>query len=124
METIMSKPINFYKFLEILEEAKTTAVNARDPVRNAVASIETYWSKPGLALSAIQSILNDHGYMIPYASFDVHDKSPEHTQRFDVHKIINPEDPNSETVDTNSRLIFSWHWMPSGEKVEITAYVS
>lgn len=116
--------MDFYKFSKVLEESRSFGIQSKDPVRNAVANIETYWSKPGLALSTIQSVLHDHGYIIPYASFDVHDKSPEHTQRFDVHKIVNPEDPNSETVDTNSRLIFSWHWMPSGEKVEITAYVS
>jgi hypothetical protein len=116
--------MNFYKFLEIIKESRSAGLHGKDPVRNAVANIDNYWSKPGLALSTIQSILHDHGYMIPYASFDVHDKSPEHTQRFDIHKIINPQDPNSETEDTNSSLIFSWHWMPSGEQVEITAYLS
>jgi hypothetical protein len=116
--------MNFYKFLEILKESKSTNINSRDPVRNAVAGIQNYWSKPGVALSTIQSILYDHGYTIKIPSFDVHDKTPEYTQKFDIHKIINPEDPNSASEETNSSLIFGWHWMPSGEQVEITAYIS
>lgn len=114
--------MNFYKFLEILNEAN---IRNRDPVRNAVASIETYWEKPGKALTAIQEILFDHGYLIPYPSFSVHDRSPEHTQSFNIQKKVNPEDPNNHEVEeTNSSLIFSWYWMPSGNQVEITAYIS
>ena len=112
--------INFFEFSKILSESILT----KDPVRNAVASIETYWSKPGAALSAIQNILHDHGYIIPVPSFNVHDKTPEYTQRFNIEKIINPEDPNSDSEDTGSYLVFSWHWMPSGTQVEITAYIS
>jgi hypothetical protein len=114
--------MNFYEFFEMLENA--SAINRKDPVRDKVARIETYWPKPGLALSAIQEILFSHGYLIPYASFSVHDKAQEHTERFNIERKINPDDPNSATEDTGSSLIFSWHWMPSGGQVEITAYIS
>jgi len=114
--------MNFYKFLEILNEEN---IHRRDPVRNAIAGIKTYWDKPGKALTEIQSILFDHGYLIPFPVFSVHDKSPEHKQSFSIQKKLNPEDPNSDEVEEiDSSLIFSWHWMPSGDQVEITAYLS
>lgn len=113
---------NFYEFLQIINESQN--IHSKDPVRNKVASIPAYWEKPGKALTAIQEILFDHGYLIPIPSFNVSDKVPEYTQRFAIHKKINPMEPNSETEETNSMLVFSWHWMPSGEQVEVTAYVS
>jgi hypothetical protein len=112
--------MNFYEFSKILDEEN---IHRRDPVRNAVASIENYWSKPGKALTAIQEILFDHGYLIPYPIFSVHDRAPDHRQTFNILKKINPSDPNSETADMDSDLIFSWHWI-SDDKVEVTAYLS
>lgn len=112
---------NFYEFLQIIESQN---IHRQDQVRNKIASIETYWEKPGQALTHIQEILFDHGYLILVPTFSVHDKALNHTERFIVYKKTNPEDPNSETEETNSMLIFSWHWMPSGEQVEVNAYLS
>lgn len=115
--------MNFYEFSKILEENKLFRIPSRDPVRNAVASVESYWPKPGLALTHIQEILFRHGYIIPYASFNVHDRTEDYTQRFDIERRLSPEDPNSETEPTNSSLNFSWHWI-SQNQVEITAYLT
>lgn len=100
-------------------------IKRSDKVRNAVASIDTYWRKPGLALTKIQGILHDHGYTLGgVPSFNVSDKTPEYTQRFSVEKLRNPEKPDEGSDPVNSMLIFMWHWMPSGDQCEITAYLS
>jgi hypothetical protein len=112
--------MNFYKFSEILEESKSKRIPNRDPVRNAVAGIDSYWPKPGIALSKIQEILYEYGYLLETASFVVHDRTPSYTQRFQVEKKTSP----NSTEPTDSYLVFSWHWMPSGEQVEVTAYLS
>lgn len=117
--------MDFYRFSEILAETRLSShIHQRDPVRNAVAGVESYWSKPGKALTATQETLHDYGYILPHASFTVHDRTPSYTQRFEVQKMVDPQDPNSGTEDTDSWLVFSWHWMPSGEQVEVTAYLS
>lgn len=106
-------------FKEFLNEAYK--IHKNDQVRKNVADIKTYWDKPGQALTALQEILRDQGFQIEGTpSFNVHDKTPEYTQRFNIEKI---EDPNT-SLQTNSILVFSWHWMGSGNQVEITAYLS
>jgi hypothetical protein len=114
---------NFYEMVELLAEAGMV-IHQRDPVRGAVASMESYWPKPGAALTTAMEILRGHGYIIPYASFAVHDKTPDYTQRFEVQKMVDPKDPNSDTEETGSWLVLSWHWMPSGSQCEVTCYLS
>jgi len=110
--------MNFKDFLN--EEYK---IHRNDQVRKSVSNLRTYWDKPGQALTALQEILRDQGFQIEGSpSFNVHDKTPEYTQRFNIEKI---EDPIRHIyTPTNSVLVFSWHWMPSGDQVEITTYSS
>jgi hypothetical protein len=110
-------------YYEILEGKNT--IKSKDKVRNAVASIKNYWPKPGHALTNIQQTLHDHGYALAgTASFNVSDKTPDYTQRFPLEKMINPEKPEEGAEPVENVLSFSWHWMPSGDKCEITAYIS
>jgi hypothetical protein len=110
-------------YYEILEGKNT--IKSKDKVRNAVASIKNYWPKPGHALINIQQTLHDHGYALAgTASFNVSDKTPDYTQRFPLEKMINPEKPEEGAESVENVLSFSWHWMPSGDKCEITAYIS
>lgn len=110
-------------YYEILEGKNT--IKSKDKVRNAVASIKNYWPKPGHALTNIQQTLHDHGYALAgTASFNVSDKTPDYTQRFPLEKMINPEKPEEGAESVENVLSFSWHWMPSGDKCEITAYIS
>jgi hypothetical protein len=113
---------NFYEMIQMLAEGRS--IDKRDKVREALAGMESYWPKPGAALTAAQQTLHDHGYIIPYASFAVHDRTPDYTQKFDVERMVDPSDPSSGTEDTGSMLVFSWHWMPSGSQVEVTCYLS
>jgi len=110
-------------YYEILEGKNT--IKSKDKVRNAVASIKNYWPKPGHALTNIQQTLHDHGYALAgTASFNVSDKTPDYTQRFPLEKMINPEKPEEGAESVENVLSFGWHWMPSGDKCEITAYIS
>jgi len=110
-------------YYEILEGKNT--IKSKDKVRNAVASIKNYWPKPGHALTNIQQTLHDHGYALAgTASFNVSDKTPDYTQRFPLEKMINLEKPEEGAESVENVLSFSWHWMPSGDKCEITAYIS
>ena len=110
-------------YYEILDGKNT--IKSKDKVRNAVASIKNYWPKPGHALTNIQQTLHDHGYALAgTASFNVSDKTPDYTQRFPLEKMINPEKPEEGAESVENVLSFSWHWMPSGDKCEITAYIS
>lgn len=112
------------KFYDI-KEGKLMVIKRTDPVREAVSSIKTYWDKPGHALTEIQGILFDHGYQLAHTgSFDVLDKTPSYTQRFPIMKMNDPHNPQQGGVDIDSMLVFSWYWMPSGNKCEITAYLS
>jgi len=112
--------MNFFEFAKMVDGK----ILRKDPVRNEVSSIETYWKKPGAALTHIQELLQKRGYLIEHASFNVHDRTPDYQQIFSIGKIIDPSDPNSETTSTDSDLIFNWHWMESGNQVEIVAYIS
>jgi hypothetical protein len=100
-------------------------IKGSDKVRKEIANIMTYWDKPGLALTEIQNILYRYGYSLTgMPSFSVSDKTPEHTERIGIEKLRNPEKPDEGSDLVENMLIFSWHWMPSGNKVEINAYIS
>jgi hypothetical protein len=110
------------QYYDLLEMANKIVV--KDKVRTAVASIQTYWSKPGKALLKIQDILFQHGYILGgVPTFSVHDRSPEHRQTFLLEKLKNPMKPEEGSDPVQNDLVFSWHWI-SDEKVEVTAYIS
>lgn len=112
------------KYYDIIEN-KLATIPRKHPVRNAIASHKIYWDKPGHALTDLQGILFDHGFQLAHVgSFNVHDKTPDHTQNFPLMKMNNPEKPEEGGVDIDSMLVFNWHWMPSGNKCEVTAYIS
>lgn len=109
------------QYLDLME----ASIKAKDPVRNAVASLQTYWPKPGLALSKLQEILHSYGYQLAdVPSFSVHDRVESHTQNFNLEKMKNPADPMSGGERVNNVLVFSWYWTMPGNKVEITTYIS
>ncbi len=132
MENIMKDNPNYKLYLAGLLteseyfdiiEGRGNTIKAKDPVRNAVASIQNYWKKPGMALTKIQGILHDHGYVLGgVPSFSVHDKSPQHTQRFSIEKLRDVTKPE-ESDPVDNMLIFSWHWI-SENQCEITAYIA
>lgn len=93
-----------------------STIRRNDPVRNKVCEIATYWAKPGAALTALQSILFDHGVELTHVpSFAVSDKVPDYTAKFHLSK-------GGDHLDT--ALVLSWHWMPSGEQVEVVSYLT
>jgi len=127
------KPISQEKWMESImsqmglkSEGRIPSIKSSDRVRRDVSSIETYWEKPGKALTKIQDILHNHGYVLGETpSFNVHDKSNDHIQRFKLEKFINKEKPEEGSEEVINMLIFSWHWMESGVgKCEVTAYIS
>jgi hypothetical protein len=95
--------------------AGAARIKVNDPVRREVASIDTYWPKPGAAITHIQGILQKHGYDLPgIISFndayqDWHHSYPLATK---------------DGGDVNSMLSFAWHKMDQSGKYEITAYLS
>lgn len=110
------------QYYDLLEMANK--IVAKDKVRAAVASIQDYWRKPGEALTKIQDILFQHGYILGgVPAFSVHDRSPEHRQTFSLEKLKNPLKPEEGSDPVQNDLIFSWYWI-SDEKVEVTAYIS
>lgn len=110
------------QYYDLLEMADT--IVAKDKVRAAIASIQNYWKKPGEALTKIQDILFQHGYILgDVPSFSVHDRSPQHRQTFSLEKLRDPMKPEEGSDPVQNDLVFSWSWI-SEDKVEVTAYIS
>lgn len=92
------------------------SIKRNDPVRNKVCELRTYWPKPGHALTALQDILFNHGIELDRVpSFPVSDKTPDYTVRFGLTR---------DGHYLESSLVMSWHWMASGEQVEIVSYLT
>lgn len=108
-----------------MDQKRSNKIKPSDPVRRAVSSIETYWPKPGAALSQIGQILSQHGYTIDdVPSFN--DREPDGRQRFNLAKVVNPGNSFDQPQQLENMLIFNWHWMgvPGESKCEVTAYIS
>ena len=103
-------------------ERTGVSIPVKDKVRNEVATIPTYWPKPGLALTHIQKILGKYGYGIPMPSFTSEDKMKSHTEKFSIVKYKSPDKPD-DFVYVDNDLIFQWYWV-SEDKCEITTYIS
>jgi hypothetical protein len=119
--------------------AKYNFIPVGDPVRRAVAELITKntnmgWKKPGEALTAIQEVLHEHGYAVAHPSFTGSDKFVDPsgkpvTQNFSLVKIMDKNDPFSETQHMDSSLVFSYYWRVdpmenSNARVEVNAYIS
>ena len=88
-------------------------LKAKHPARNVVASLETYWDKPGQAITAIAERLEQFGITLPeVVSFN--DTLPQATYRYLL--VMDGE-------ELNSLLIFQWYKLESG-RYEITTYLS
>ena len=118
-----------------MDQKRSNKIKPNDPVRRAVSSIETYWNKPGSALSQIGQILSQHGYEID-AIPSFNDRTPDGRYQYALIKPFNDRQPPGQKFDSlriygddinlNNMLIFSWHWMgvPGESKCEVTAYIS
>lgn len=98
-------------------------IGSKHPVRNEIASIETYWDCRLLALEAIGRILSKHG-MALQGNFNFSKKEgylsapifPEVEEGLVCSHCGNVE-------ELENSLVFSWYPMPSG-RFEITCYLS
>lgn len=83
--------------------------------RNAVCGIQPYWTKPVVALNHLVDLLETHGLFLEQEMFSLNDGCDGRC-RLDLIDADRNEMP--------SMLIMVWHRMPSGEKFEVTAYLS
>jgi hypothetical protein len=88
------------------------SIKSNHPARNQVCGIETYWDKPGAAVSHLADLLASHGItIVDTISFDDTQEDYRATYRL------------QNESELGNVLVFSWHRMPSG-RFEITAYLS
>jgi len=93
----------FQQFVEA-KQPRVNRIPEKHPVREAVASIPTYWEKPGRAINHIAEILDQHGFTITdVISFN--DRVPDY--RASYHLSQKTDKPFEHGPSVDSELIFA-----------------
>ena len=119
----LSGLLSFDEYCDISESVEK--IKPSDKVRNKIGSIKSYWLKPGEALTHIQGLLHEHNYIVDNPSFDISDSKEDGQQNFSLSRFADEKAyQDGVFVHVDNVLVFNWHWMPSGNQVEIVSYIS